>query len=198
MDPQQDFDKPLSSFGGSSREWRDAASPSFNEVDSSEEARESVEFRPTPVLRESLASPEFDMSVGKENLVTPQDDLRVDMAMRSPGLRSDDDGPALVTPNTDQHAPSPSFDLALPIPPIASLTPDVAADSPAQPMRPQVTPDSCTQRAEEEDAKVSFAPRDSTPRESIGMAQARGRDPPLGSPHLAPSTLPTLSNRICG
>lgn len=49
---------------------------------------------------------------------------------RSPFQDADDAVPTLVTPTTHSAGPSPSFDLALPIPPIASLTPEVPAPSP--------------------------------------------------------------------
>ena len=146
MEHAKDIDKPLSSFGGSGRHWTEEMSPTL-EVDSGD-CTDSIEFKSTPVLRESIASPAFD--VEKEN--KPYDTI-------SPGMRSDD-VPTLVTPNTEGEL-SPSFDLALPIPPIASLTPDIAT--------PDMEPESCVKKLEEGEAKVKFAERESTPSESTGI-----------------------------
>ena len=60
----RDSDMPLSSFGGSSREWGEA-SVTFGMDD--DDCNDSVDFKSTPVLRESKASPAFQ-AVYKENV----------------------------------------------------------------------------------------------------------------------------------
>ena len=170
----RDADMPLSSFGGensarelnySGREGEGSDSPTFeNGIDEGEsiDGGDSVAFKSTPVLRESIASPAFDLEdYNKENR------LSYGMALgRSPSMRSDD-VPTLVTPTSEQQ--SPSFDLALPIPPIASLTPENLAATP-----PGVEQEEADKRAkalEEGDAKVKFAPRESTGKFLYTQAQ---------------------------
>lgn len=149
----RDSDMPLSSFGGSSREWGEA-SVTFGMDD--DDCNDSVDFKSTPVLRESKASPAFQ-AVYKENVGVAYDTssprARCHAAMR------------IATPSTG-NGKSPSFDLALPIPPIASLTPEIA-DTPEV----EREGDSCAKSVEEGRAKAkSEAIREST-------AQARDRTP---------------------
>ena len=127
-------DKPLSSFGGSSRDWGEGsvtfevAEDAGQDRDAGESTEQRLGFRTTPVLRESIASPAFDKENG--GMGSPYD---YD-ASRSPQRG----GVTEYPPETDVSLggtpggieQSPSFDLALPIPPIASLTPENIQDTP--------------------------------------------------------------------
>ncbi|QDZ20824.1 hypothetical protein HOP50_04g33450 [Chloropicon primus] len=135
----EDGDKPLSSFGGrSSRDWGGESSVTFEvkedgyddeQYEQDVRVDDSVDFKATPVLRESIASPVLEMD-DKEN-------RRSAFGARSrlPRARDLDAVSVEVTPNGGAtpggaSEQSPSFDLALPIPPIASLTPENIVDTP--------------------------------------------------------------------